>query len=238
MGYKQTRTVNTSVIEPPGLCHRLVREVYGVASHWKLQSAIDAWRATQHKGSGSHPLNVSVPVWFAVTGHNDGHVVAFVPGKGYLSTKPGKGTAKSSIWYPSIAAVEQAFNARYLGWSLDINYVLVAEWVPEPAGNISVGDLAAQAIRGDWGNGDDRRRRLTDAGYNYALVQQEVNRRLAGGGSPAPAPQRTYTVQRGDTLSKIGAKFGVKWQAIYDANRKAIGSDPNRIYSGLVLVIP
>ncbi|KKM96186.1 hypothetical protein LCGC14_1180540, partial [marine sediment metagenome] len=31
---------------------------------------------------------------------------------------------------------------------------------------------------------------------------------------------------------------GVTWQQIYDANRSVIGSDPNLIQSGMVLVIP
>lgn len=43
---------------------------------------------------------------------------------------------------------------------------------------LSVGALADQVIRGQWGTGLERRRRLQAAGYNYAAVQAEVNRRL------------------------------------------------------------
>lgn len=35
--------------------------------------------------------------------------------------------------------------------------------------------LAREVIRGDWGNGEERRRRLTDAGYNYDEVQRFVD---------------------------------------------------------------
>lgn len=42
----------------------------------------------------------------------------------------------------------------------------------------STGELADQVIRGLWGNGPTRRQRLEGAGYNYAVVQAEVNRRL------------------------------------------------------------
>ena len=42
----------------------------------------------------------------------------------------------------------------------------------------SVGQLADEVIRGIWGNGEDRKRRLEEAGYNYQEVQNEVNRRL------------------------------------------------------------
>lgn len=44
--------------------------------------------------------------------------------------------------------------------------------------------LADEVLRGLWGNGDERRRRLTEAGYNYDAVQTVVNQRL-GGGAPA-----------------------------------------------------
>ena len=42
----------------------------------------------------------------------------------------------------------------------------------------SVGELANEVIRGNWGNGHERKRRLEAAGYNYQEVQNEVNRKL------------------------------------------------------------
>lgn len=47
--------------------------------------------------------------------------------------------------------------------------------------------------------------------------------------------QRTYTVQRGDELRFIAARFGVTWQSIAQLNGIA---NPNRIYPGQVLLIP
>lgn len=38
--------------------------------------------------------------------------------------------------------------------------------------------LATEVIQGKWGNGSDRKKRLTAAGYDYQTVQNEVNRRL------------------------------------------------------------
>lgn len=49
---------------------------------------------------------------------------------------------------------------------------------------------------------------------------------------------RTYTVKRGDTLSKIASRYpGQSWQRIYNANKSKI-KNPNRIYPGTVLTIP
>ena len=45
-----------------------------------------------------------------------------------------------------------------------------------------VSQIAKEVLRGDWGNGSDRKRRLEQAGYNYQAVQAEVNR-LAGASS-------------------------------------------------------
>ena len=52
------------------------------------------------------------------------------------------------------------------------------------------------------------------------------------------APDR-YTVAAGDTLSGIAAALGSPggWPALYAANRRAIGPDPNTIHAGTVLAI-
>ncbi len=55
--------------------------------------------------------------------------------------------------------------------------------------------------------------------------------------SAPEAAANTYTVQSGDNLSKIGSKYGVSWQAIFEANRDKI-DNPDRIFPGQELVIP
>ena len=42
----------------------------------------------------------------------------------------------------------------------------------------SLTEVANEVIDGKWGNGNDRRQRLTKAGYNFKEVQDEVNRIL------------------------------------------------------------
>lgn len=53
----------------------------------------------------------------------------------------------------------------------------------------------------------------------------------AGGGA------NTYTVVSGDSLSKIGSKYGIPWKAIWDANRDIL-NHPDKIYPGQELKIP
>lgn len=44
----------------------------------------------------------------------------------------------------------------------------------------SVKEIAQEVIAGLWGNGEERRRRLTEAGYDYDVIQQAVNDLLNG----------------------------------------------------------
>jgi nucleoid-associated protein YgaU len=62
----------------------------------------------------------------------------------------------------------------------------------------------------------------------------------SGVASTAPSAPQTYTVNKGDTLSKIAKEFygsANRWHEIYDANRDQI-SNPDLIQPGWVLKIP
>jgi nucleoid-associated protein YgaU len=62
--------------------------------------------------------------------------------------------------------------------------------------------------------------------------------------SPSPSPAaggETYTVAEGDTLASIAEKFygdPALWRPIYDANRSAIGDNPDNLKIGTTLRIP
>ncbi|MBK8024787.1 MAG: LysM peptidoglycan-binding domain-containing protein [Chloroflexi bacterium] len=49
------------------------------------------------------------------------------------------------------------------------------------------------------------------------------------------AQPTTYIVQRGDTLMRIARAFGIDWRVLAQVNNLF---DPNRITTGMVLVIP
>ena len=87
-------------------------------------------------------------------------------------------------------------------------------------------EIANEVINGAWGNGEDRKKRLTDAGYNYTVVQAIVNKKMAAEKKPASV---YYTVKRGDTLSAIASKYGTTYQQLAKINGIA---NPNKIYPG------
>lgn len=60
---------------------------------------------------------------------------------------------------------------------------------------------------------------------------------ISTGAGDAGGSANTYTVESGDSLSKIAGKYGIQWKAIWDANRDIL-KDPDKIYPGQELKIP
>lgn len=79
----------------------------------------------------------------------------------------------------------------------------------------SVDELASEVIAGKWGDGTDRKNRLSAAGYDYNAVQSKVNEKLVGSAI-------YYTVRNGDTLSAIARKYGTTVSAIQKLNAALI----------------
>lgn len=90
-------------------------------------------------------------------------------------------------------------------------------------------EIANEVIAGKWGDSDDRRNRLSNAGYDYNAIQNIVNSRLG-----ASSGNTTYTVKAGDTLSGIAGKFGTTYQHLAQINGI---SNPNIIHIGQVIRI-
>lgn len=79
---------------------------------------------------------------------------------------------------------------------------------PTQTPNATIGDMATRAIRGEYGNGSDRKARL---GSYYDAVMAEVNRRLTGAAIPSRPTTPTavsycVVVRSGDTLSAIASR--------------------------------
>lgn len=115
-------------------------------------------------------------------------------------------------------------------WAKYVGAPSVTAPAPAPApARKSDEQIADEVIAGQWGDGDDRRSRLSAAGYDPDAVQAIVNSKLG-----ATSQCQTYTVQSGDTLSGIAAAYGTSWQHLAELNGLA---DPNVIYLGQVLVV-
>ena len=69
-----------------------------------------------------------------------------------------------------------------------------------------------------------------------ASASVQPSESFAASGAPGATPQ-TYTVKKGDTMSKIATKYGVPLQALIDANKTNI-PNPDVLKIGDVVIIP
>lgn len=84
--------------------------------------------------------------------------------------------------------------------------------------------IAKEVINGKWGNGDDRKSRLTAAGYDYNAIQAKVNELLGQKAAPAAPAKKSNDVIAQEV---INGKWGNGDDRI---NRlKAAGYDPATI---------
>ena len=71
----------------------------------------------------------------------------------------------------------RSFYTPSYGWDYHFRYVGANSVIDNV---VSVDTIAREVIAGRWGNGADRKRRLTEAGYDYRAVQTRVNEILTG----------------------------------------------------------
>jgi LysM repeat protein len=104
-------------------------------------------------------------------------------------------------------------------------------YVVQPGDTLS-GIAAALAVRGGWPALYAANRRVVGADPN--VIHPGTVLVLPGHATPV-----RYTVAAGDTLSGIAAALAVRggWPALYAANRRVIGPDPNTIHPGTVLTV-
>ena len=137
--------------DDPGMCLRFAQSFFGAPA--RHRSAWHAWLAQEHRYGPEVPRpDVPVLLWFEHWGaYNDGngpydgrpvgargnwgHVAVHVPGDA-IYTSPLTGTARGSQRYANIDQMAAQMNLVYVGWSADINKLLVAEPgtapLPEP----------------------------------------------------------------------------------------------------------
>lgn len=66
-------------------------------------------------------------------------------------------------------------------WLGNPSYCTVQDTVsetPKTSSAKSADEIAKEVIRGDWGNGQERKQKLTAAGYDYSVIQKKVNEML------------------------------------------------------------
>ena len=163
MSWKQVRAFNPSKMETQkGWCLRNVDRGFGLTTGVFPSAKADM--ESQKKNGTLHPfntipLNCAVPVYLDTTSQYE-HIEVC-----------DKGT-----WYSDGRKVN-APNASYVfGWGELCDGRRVVEWVNDS--KKSNEEIAREVLAGKWGNGNDRKKRLEQAGYDYNAIQTIVNQLL------------------------------------------------------------
>ena len=110
--------------------------------------------------------------------------------------------------------------------NVDLNYCLRNDFEIEVIKK-SNEEIAKEVIKGLWSNGEERKKKLENAGYNYLDVQKIVNELMK-------EKEQIYYVKYGDTLSGIAFKYQTTVdKLVRDNNIK----NPNLIYVNQKIII-
>ncbi len=218
MAWQQVKSFNLSKMgKKAGWCLQNVRLGFGINTG-KYPSAKADMQAQQKAGTlhpiNALPKNVAVPVYVDTSSQYE-HVI--VSDKG--------------VYYSDGKRLSSLNGLKCFGWGELCDGVRVVKNVADPQPTKKTNEqIADEVIAGKWGNGADRKARLEQAGYDYNTIQGIVNSKLGGNTQQIIR----YSVRRGDTLSKIAAKYGTAWQKIAKDNNL---KNPNLIYPSQVLII-
>lgn len=75
-------------------------------------------------------------------------------------------------------ARKKALGANYTAVQARVNEILTGNKTPAKPAKKTTDQIAREVIQGQWGNGAQRKQRLTAAGYNYNTIQRRVNQLL------------------------------------------------------------
>ena len=162
MAWQQVLNFNISKMgTQKGWCLKNARLGFGITKGTYASAKADML-AQKAKGT-LHPLpaptNVSVPVYVDSVSVYE-HIMVCDHGTYYSDGK------------------KVAQPAKVFGWGEICDGVRVVKRVEDV--KKSNEEIAKEVIAGKWGNGDDRKNRLTKAGYNYTTIQNLVNQMLNG----------------------------------------------------------
>lgn len=166
-----------------GMCQAWTRGIYGAPSAGDVDldgdaDAIDGWKLETHRHAGDRNPPRGVPLTWKGGSHGHGHRAISLGNKRVRSIDVnGAGT----VGTVSLGWFEENWGMEYVGWSETISGILIPLGVPVSVPKPSapqrkpIAQIVREVIDGKWGSGEERKKRLTAAGYSYREVQSKVN---------------------------------------------------------------
>ena len=92
----------------------------------------------------------------------------------------------------------------------------------------SIDEIAKEVLAGKWGNGDERKKKLTNAGYDYAAVQKRVNALTSANSTGTKISYKTtvgkkYRLKKLTTMYEKGNLSGKKYVYLKNTEIEVLG---------------
>ena len=142
----------------------------------------NAWHAGDGNGNGNRK-GIAVEICYSKTG-GERFDKAEEKAAEFIASK-----LKEKSWGIDKVKKHQDFANKYCphrtldyGWERFLNKIrsYLGQATVDTGSSKDLNAIADEVIAGKWGNGEDRKNRLTQAGYNYSEVQALVNQKLTG----------------------------------------------------------
>lgn len=142
----------------------------------------NAWHAGDGNGNGNRK-GIAIEICYSKSGGErfdkaEENAAEFIASK-----------LKEKSWGIDKVKKHQDFANKYCphrtldyGWERFLNKIrsYLGQATVDTGSSKDLNAIADEVIAGKWGNGEDRKNRLTQAGYNYSEVQALVNQKLTG----------------------------------------------------------
>lgn len=144
-------------------------------------------------------------------------------------------------WYAATGCPGPYLSSKFPELADKVNAILGSKEEPKkkPASSKKTNEeIAAEVWKGLWGSGEERKKKLTAAGYDYNAIQALVNKNVgknSSSNSKTTTNNEVYVVKPGDTLYTIGLKYGKSYLDLAKYNNI---SNPRFIKVGDKIKIP
>lgn len=143
-------------------------------------------------------------------------------------------------WYAATGCPGPYLSSKFPELADKVNAILGSKEEPKkkPASSKKTNEeIAAEVWKGLWGSGEERKKKLTAAGYDYNAIQALVNKNVGktSSSNSKTTNNEVYVVKPGDTLYTIGLKYGKSYLDLAKYNNI---SNPRFIKVGDKIKIP
>lgn len=168
-------------------CLTVAQRTFNVAPFAASAQIAWNWNNTKHQDRNL-PDGCFVPIWWTGGVQNYGHVAVAKRTGNRIQVWSSPYRHKPFFDYfegelnATIDNISRIYGVNYAGWTETMNTTRIVEWVNPPQLK-SNEEIAAEVWQNKWGNGQDRINRLTQAGYDWKVIQSLVDK---GIGKPQP----------------------------------------------------